>query len=59
MIMGMFSFVREIISDRIIRELKKNKLGGAGNEVWMDCYKLTLKTAANVEEFWIIGFIED
>lgn len=59
MTMGMFSFVREIISDRIIRDLKKNKLGGAGNEVWMDCYKLSLKTGSNVEEFWIIGFIEE
>ena len=24
----------------------------------MDCYKLSLKTSSNVEEFWIIGFIE-
>ena len=24
----------------------------------MDCYKLTLKTGSNVEEFWIVGFIE-
>ena len=56
--MGIYSFVREIISDRVIRELKKNKLGGPGAEVWMDCYRLTLKTGSNVEEFWIIGFIE-
>ena len=59
MTMGMYSFVREVISDKVIRDLKKNKLGGAGNEVWMDCYKLSLKTKSNVEEFWIIGFIEE
>ena len=57
--MGLFSFVREVISDRIIRDLKKQKLGGPGTEVWMDCYKLSLKTGSNVEEFWIIGFIEN
>ena len=59
MVMGMYSFMRGIISDRIIRELKKNKLGGPGCEVCMDCYKLSLKTGSNVEEFWIIGFIEN
>ena len=58
MVMGMFSFVRQVISDRIIRDLKKAKLGGPGTEVWMDCYKLALKTRSNVEEFWIIGFID-
>jgi len=40
MVMGLFSFARELISDRVIRDLKKNKLGGPGSEVWMDCYKL-------------------
>ena len=59
MVMGLYSFVREIISDRVIRDLKKQKLGGPGTEVWVDCYKLGLKTNSNVEEFWIIGFIED
>ena len=59
MVMGLFSFTREMISDRIIRDLRKAKLGGPGNEVWMDCYKLSLKTGSNVEEFWIIVFIEE
>ena len=59
MVMGMYAFMREAISDRIIRDLKKNKLGGPGTEVSMDCYKLSLKTGSNVEEFWIIGFIEN
>lgn len=59
MVMGVFSFVRDVISERIIRDLKKSKLGGPGTEVWMDCYKLQLKTKSNVEEFWIIGFIEE
>ena len=58
-VMGMFSFIRGVISDRTIRDLKKQKLGGPGTEVWMDCYKLNLKTGSNVEEFWIIGFIEN
>jgi len=56
--MGLYSFVREIISYRVIRELRKNKLGGPGVEVCMDCYKLSLKTGSNVEEFWIVGFID-
>ncbi len=59
MVMGLFAFTREIISDKIVRDLKKNKLGGPGTEVCMDCYRLCLKTSSNVEEFWIIGFIED
>ena len=50
--------MRELISDRVIRDLKKKKLGGPGVEVWMDCYKLNLKTNSGVEEFWIVGFIE-
>lgn len=25
----------------------------------MDCYRLTLKTGSNVDEFWIVGFIEE
>jgi hypothetical protein len=58
MVLGIYSFMREIISDRVIRNLKKNKLGGPGVEVWMDCYKLNLKTNSGVEEFWIVGFIE-
>jgi hypothetical protein len=58
MVLGIYSFMREIISDRVIRNLKKNKLGGPGVEVWMDCYKLNLKTNSGVEECWIVGFIE-
>ena len=50
--------MREIISERVIREIKKKKLGGPGSEVWMDSYKLNLKTNSGVEEFWIVGFIE-
>jgi hypothetical protein len=38
--------------------LKKKKLGGPGVEVWMDIYKLNMKTNSGVEEFWILGFIE-
>ena len=56
--MGLYAFTRELLSDRIVRDLKKQKLGGPGTEVCMDCYRLSLKTASNVEEFWIIGFIE-
>jgi hypothetical protein len=58
MVLGIYSFMREIISDRVIRDIKKKKLGGAGYEVWMDSYKLNLKTNSGVEEFWIVGFIE-
>lgn len=50
--------MRELISDRIVRDFRKKKLGGPGTEVWMDCYKLNLKTNSGVEEFWIVGFIE-
>eukprot|EP00347_Sterkiella_histriomuscorum_P012033 403370148 len=58
MILGIYSFMREIISDKVVRDIKKQKLGGAGKEVWMDSYKLNLKTNSGVEEFWIVGFIE-
>lgn len=58
MILGLYSFMREVISDRVIRDLKRKKIGGAGTEVWMDSYKLNLKTNSGVEEFWIVGFIE-
>lgn len=47
-----------MISDRVIRDLQKKKLGGVGVTVVLDCHKLALKTASNIEEFWIIGFIE-
>ncbi|CDW71267.1 UNKNOWN [Stylonychia lemnae] len=46
------------MSKQMILDLKKKKLGGAGVEVWMDSYKLNLKTNSGVEEFWIVGFIE-
>ena len=58
MVLGIYSFMREIISERVIRDIKKKKLGGPGFEVWMDSYKLNLKTNSGVEEFWIVGFIE-
>ena len=58
MVLGVYSFMREIISNRVIRDIKKKKLGGPGYEVWMDSYKLNLKTNSGVEEFWIVGFIE-
>ena len=58
MILGIYGFMREIISDKVVRDIKKKKLGGAGIEVWMDSYKLNLKTNSGVEEFWIVGFIE-
>lgn len=58
MILGMFAFTREIISERIIRDLRKAKLGGPGKEVWFDSYKLKLETNSGVDEFWIVGFIE-
>ena len=58
MIMGMFAFTREIISERVIRDLRKQKLGGPGREVWFDTYKLKLETNSGVDEFWIVGFIE-
>jgi len=58
MVGGIYGFARGCISKRVVRELRKRKLGGAGQEVIMDCYKLGLKTKSNVEEFWIIGFIE-
>ena len=34
MVMGMFSFMRELISERVIRDLKKSKLGGAMRFGW-------------------------
>jgi hypothetical protein len=58
MVHNIFSFVRELISDRVTRDIKKKKLGGPGREVWMDSYKLNLKTNSGVEEFWIVAFIE-
>ena len=58
MILGVYSFMREVIADRVIRDLKKKKLGGPGFEVWMDTYKLNMKTNSGVEEFWIVGLIE-
>ena len=58
MIMGMFAFTREILSERVIRDLRKRKLGGPGKEVWFDTYKLKLETNSGVDEFWIVGFIE-
>jgi len=33
-------------------------LGGPGHEVWLDTYKLNLRTNSGVDEFWIVGFIE-
>ena len=50
--------MRELISDKIIKDLRAKKLGGPGVEVWMDMYKLNLKTNSGVDEFWILGFIE-
>lgn len=50
--------MREIISERVIRDLRKQKLGGPGLEVWFDTYKLKLETNSGVDEFWIVGFIE-
>jgi len=58
MVLGIYAFVRELISERVIRDLRKNKLGGPGFEVWMDTYKLNLRTNSGVDEFWIVGFIE-
>jgi len=58
MVLGIYAFMREIISERVIRDLKKQKLGGAGVEVWVDTYKLNLRTNSGVDEFWIVGFIE-
>ena len=58
MVMGMFAFIRELVSERVIRDLRKRKLGGPGKEVWFDTYKLRLETNSGVDEFWIVGFIE-
>jgi len=58
MIHGIYGFMREVISDKVIQDLKKKKLGGPGVEVWMDMYKLNLRTNSGVDEFWILGFIE-
>ena len=58
MVLGIFTFMREIISERVIRDLRKAKLGGPGKEVWFDTYKLRLETNSGVDEFWIVGFIE-
>lgn len=58
MILGVFTLMREIISERVIRDLRKAKLGGPGKEVWFDTYKLSLSTNSGVDEFWIVGFIE-
>ena len=30
MVLGIYAFVREMISERIIRDLKQSKLGGVG-----------------------------
>jgi len=38
MVLGVYSFMREVISDRVVRDIKKKKLGGPGYEVWMDCW---------------------
>lgn len=58
MVLGIYAFIREIVSDRVIRDLRKHKLGGPGQEVWLDTYKLNLRTNSGVDEFWIVGFIE-
>ncbi len=58
MLLGIYAFMREIISERVIRDLRKQKLGGVGKEVWLDTYKLNLRTNSGVDEFWIIGLIE-
>lgn len=57
MVLGIYSFVREMISERVIRDLRSNKLGGAGMQVWLDTYKLNLRTNSGVDEFWIVGII--
>ena len=58
MVLGIYAFVREMISERVIRDIRENKLGGAGKEVWLDTYKLNLRTNSGVEEFWIVGIIQ-
>ena len=58
MILGIYSFMREVISDKLERDISKKKLGGAGVEVWLNSYKLNLKINSDVEEFWIVGIIE-
>lgn len=30
MVLGIYAFVREMISERVIRDIKSNKLGGTG-----------------------------
>ena len=57
MVLGIYAFIREMTSDRVIRDIKINKLGGAGHQVWLDTYKLNLRTNSGVEEFWIVGII--
>jgi hypothetical protein len=58
MLLGVYAFMREVISERVIRDLRKQKLGGIGKEVWLDTYKLNLRTNSGVDEFWIVGLIE-
>jgi hypothetical protein len=57
MILGIYAFAREMISTRVIKELKDKKLGGVGVNVWLDTYKLNMRTNSGVEEFWIVGII--
>ena len=57
MILGIYAFAREMISTRVIKELKEKKLGGVGVNVWLDTYKLNMRTNSGVEEFWIVGII--
>ena len=58
MVLGIYAFVREMISDRIIKDIKQRKLGGQGESVWLDTYKLNMRTNSGVEEFWIVGIIQ-
>lgn len=56
-ISGMFKFLREVIGWGINQEVRCARLGGPGVEVYCDTYRLPMKTASNVDEFWIIGFV--
>ncbi len=58
MILGVYAFVREMISERVIRDIREKKLGGSGQQVWLDTYKLNLRTNSGVDEFWIVGIIQ-